>query len=57
MTQDELDALVTILQRAPMTPAEALWVQGIITAEAQRIRAAKPQLQPDATEELNNEQR
>ena len=56
MTQDELDALVTILQRAPMTPAEALWVQGIITAEAKRIEAAKPQLQPDATEKLNNEQ-
>ena len=30
MTREEIQALVMILQRTPMTPAEGLWVNGMI---------------------------
>ncbi len=30
MTIDELNALIAILNRTPLTPAEALWLQALI---------------------------
>jgi hypothetical protein len=38
VTQEELNALVVILQRCPVTAAEALWLQALIA----RLQAAAP---------------
>ena len=40
MTEDELKALVELLNRCPMTIAERMWVQGIISREMQKLAAA-----------------
>lgn len=42
MTKQELDALVSILGRCPLTPAEALWLQALLdrlnaTAQSQAV--------------------
>ena len=47
MTEDELKALVELLNRCPMTIAEQMWVQGIISREMQKLAAAKEQGQDD----------
>ncbi len=39
MTQEEIVALVAILNRAPMSPAEGLWLQSLI----ERLKAAAMQ--------------
>jgi hypothetical protein len=40
MTEDEIKALIQLLQRTPLTQAEALWVQALI----ERLRrAASPE--------------
>ena len=39
MTQEQLNALVALLQRAPMTPAEALWAQGLLEQLQQQVAA------------------
>ncbi len=38
MTEQELQALISILQRAPMTPAEALWINELL----RRLRQERP---------------
>lgn len=41
MNEQELNALVAILNRAPMTPAEQIWLQALIqriAAEAQKAK-------------------
>ena len=39
MTQEELNALAAILQRAPVTPGELLWLQGLISRLQAQITA------------------
>jgi hypothetical protein len=39
MTQEEIVALVNILNRAPMSPAEGLWLQALI----ERLKAVATQ--------------
>ena len=39
MTVAELQALVTILNRAPMTPGEGIFVQGLMSRELARAQA------------------
>lgn len=43
LNEQELTALVSILNRAPMSPAEQLWLQALIAhiAEAIKAEAAK----------------
>lgn len=41
MTEQELQALVQLLNRTPMTQAERLWVQGLIQRELEQARVAK----------------
>lgn len=43
MTTDELQALVEILNRAPMTHAERLWLQALIQREIARVQAEAKQ--------------
>lgn len=53
MTQEELNALVVILNRTPMTPGEALWVQALI----ERLRVKQPpapQVAPPAMREKHD---
>ena len=39
MSKEELAALVAILNRVPVTPAEALWLQAIILRLQQQAEA------------------
>lgn len=39
ITQQELNALIAILARAPLTPAEALWLQTLLDRLAQVAQA------------------
>lgn len=41
MAEDEIKALVEILNRAPMTQAERLWVQALIQREVEQARKAQ----------------
>lgn len=41
MTEQEIQALVELLNRTPMTQAERLWVQALIQREVEQARAAK----------------
>jgi hypothetical protein len=41
MTERELAALVALLNRTPMTPAEALWIQELIARLEAQIKQAK----------------
>ena len=51
MTKDEINALVSIINRVPMTPAEAQWMQSIIsrfvTLAEQAEQKAEMQKQQD----------
>ncbi len=40
MTEQEIQALIQIINRAPMTQGETLWVTQILNRELQRARAA-----------------
>lgn len=39
MTEQEIQALVELLNRAPMTQAERLWLQALIQREVEQARA------------------
>jgi hypothetical protein len=41
MTNQEWTALIEILNRTPMTQAERLWIQALITREMQRLAEQK----------------
>lgn len=41
MTQEELNALITLLSRAPLSPAEALWLQELIKRLREQLKAAR----------------
>jgi hypothetical protein len=41
LTEQELNALVTLLQRAPMTPAETLWANSLLERLRAQIEAAQ----------------
>ena len=38
MTEQELQALLVILNRAPMTPPEMLWIQALVARIAAQIK-------------------
>jgi len=39
VTQEEFNALLTILARAPLSPAEALWLNALLARLAAEIKA------------------
>ena len=45
ITQEELNALVALLQRTPMTQAEALWTRGLV--ERWQARLTPPKAESD----------
>lgn len=48
MTREELQALIEILNRAPVSQAERMWVQALVLRESQRIVEAEAKQQPAA---------
>jgi len=41
MTEQEIHALVELLNRVPLTQAERLWLQALIQRELEQARAVK----------------
>lgn len=51
MSEQEFQALVNILSRVPVSPAEALWVNALLT----RLRPQpQPQLEPEPEQDCAN---
>jgi hypothetical protein len=52
VTEQELMALIDILARAPVTPAERLFVAGVLQRERERLAAAAAELAKADAERL-----
>lgn len=43
ITKEELNALIAILARCPLTPAEALWLQALLDRLAATVQTKAPE--------------
>ncbi len=51
MNQEELNALISLLQRTPLTPAESLWASGIISRLQEHITRTQKEVKKDEATE------